>query len=349
MIEQFSDRTNMASNYQIVNQLDTKENFNEIHAFALHVLVGLSESKKSLSSKYFYNARGSELFRKISFLKEYYLTNSEIEILQSKVAEIEETMEDREFNLVELGAGFGRKTKFLVDHMLSSGLKFRYVPIDISEGSMDELVTELGKTNPELEVCGLVSDYYNGLKWLNNRYKSRNFVMFLGSSIGNFTHGESRVFLRNLWNSLNNGDKVLIGFDLKKDIELLLSAYNDSEGVTAQFNLNLLLRINEELGGEFDLNKFRYFSTYDLFAGGIKSYLVSLEKQEVYIEKIGRSFSFEPWEPIHTEYSYKYLVPDIERLASETGFLVEKHLFDSKRYFVDSIWKVYKPGNLLTE
>ena len=213
---------------------------------------------------------------------------------------------------------------------------------------MRELVAELGKTNNEFEVFGLVSDYDSGLRWLNNRYKSKNFVMFLGSSIGNFTHGESRVFLRNLWNSLNNGDKVLIGFDLKKDIELLLSAYNDSEGVTAEFNLNLLRRINEELGGEFDLNKFRYFSTYDLFAGAMKSYLVSLEKQEIYIEKIGRSFSFEPWEPIHTEYSYKYLVPDIERLAAETGFLVEKHLFDSKRYFTDSIWKVYKPGNLLT-
>lgn len=336
----------MSATYNVVHQLDTVDTFSDLHEFALDVLVGLSEAQKSLPSKYLYDARGSELFRKITFLEEYYPTNAEIEIFETKIDEIEKCMGKEEFNLVELGAGFGRKTKFLIDHMLSKGLKFKYVPIDISEGAMKELVEVLGETKKELDVFGLVSDYYSGLKWLNNRYKRKNFVLFLGSSIGNFSHAESTVFLRNLWNSLNHGDKVLIGFDLKKDIELLLSAYNDKEGVTAEFSLNLLTRINTELGGEFKLENFRYYSTYDVFSGGMKSYLVSLKKQEVFIEKIGRSFSFEAWEPINTEYSHKYLIPDIERLASETGFKVEKHFFDSKEYFVDSVWNVYKPGNL---
>jgi uncharacterized SAM-dependent methyltransferase len=124
-----------------------------------------------------------------------------------------------------------------------------------------------------------------------------------------------------------------------------LRAYNDSEGVTAKFNLNILTRINRELGGRFDHSKFRHFGTYDVFSGAMESYLVSLEKQEVFIEEIGRSFSFGPWEPIHVEYSYKYLQSDIEILAKETGFIVREHLHDSKKYFIDSIWEVKKTEN----
>ncbi|MDH3252586.1 MAG: L-histidine N(alpha)-methyltransferase, partial [Ignavibacteria bacterium] len=204
----------------------------------------------------------------------------------------------------------------------------------------------INTTFPSLEVTGLVTDYFNGLKWLNNRHPRRNLVMFLGSSIGNFTHSEACVFMRNVWNCLNHDDVVLIGFDLKKDIELLLRAYNDSQGVTREFNLNVLHRINSELGGNFDVTKFRHFGTYDVFSGGMESYLVSLEHQSVFIEKIGRAFSFEAWEPIHTEYSYKYLVSDIEQLAGETGFEIHENLFDERRFFTDSVWRVHKPGSL---
>ncbi|RME20067.1 MAG: hypothetical protein D6800_13520 [Candidatus Zixiibacteriota bacterium] len=137
-----------------------------------------------------------------------------------------------------------------------------------------------------------------------------------------------------------------MGMDLKKDIELLLNAYNDAQGVTAEFNLNLLKRINRELGGQFDVSKFRHYGTYDVFEGGMVSYLVSLEAQTVFIEMIGRSFAFAPWEPIHTEYSHKYLIPDIERLAHQTGFAVIEHILDSRKYFADSIWRVDKPEAL---
>src|SRR5690606_6707754 len=137
-------------------------------------------------------------------------------------------------------------------------------------------------------------------------------------------------------------DLVLIGFDLKKDIEVLLDAYNDPAGVTAAFNKNLLRRVNEELGGEFDLTRFRHFSTYNVFSGAMESYLVSLEAQTVYIDALHASFSFESWEPIHTEYSYKYLLSDVEALAAHAGFSIEANLFDDKGWFLDSIWRVRK-------
>ena len=338
----------MPASYKVVHETDYADSFGERDAFALDVLVGLSEPRKYLPSKYLYDARGSELFRRITELPVYYLTRCELEILSTRAEDIGRYVQGERFNLVELGAGFGRKTVELIDRFQKMGLDFQYVPIDISEAAMKGLVTSMGERFPDLAVHGLVSDYFNGLKWLNNRYDCRNFVLFLGSSIGNFSHAEGRVFLRNLWNCLNHGDVVLIGMDLKKDIELLLHAYNDAEGVTAEFNLNLLKRINRELGGQFDVTKFRHYGTYDVFVGGMVSYLVSLEAQTVFIEMIGRSFSFEPWEPIHTEYSHKYLVPDIERLAAQTGFVVLEHIFDSQRYFTDSIWRVDKPEALRT-
>jgi len=180
------------------------------------------------------------------------------------------------------------------------------------------------------------------VEWLANQGLERNVLLFLGSNIGNFNRSAARGFLFRLWNALNDGDFILVGFDLKKDIELFLAAYNDARGVTARFNLNVLQRINRELGGQFDVSKFRHFGTYDVFSGAMESYLVSLEAQEVFVEHIGRVFSFHPWEPIHTEYSYKYLISDIETLARETGFEIKEHLFDSRRWFVDSVWQVHK-------
>jgi dimethylhistidine N-methyltransferase len=332
----------MATAYRILKEHDYEESFTERDAFAVDVLVGLSATRKSLPSKYFYDERGSELFQRITLQHEYYLTNSEMEILESSCDTIAQQVAGEPFNLVELGAGFSEKTTTLLKHFIERNLDFRFVPIDISESAMKELVRVLGEKFPECEVGGLVTDYFNGLKWLNNRSHRKNLVLFLGSSIGNFTHAGSRVFLRNLWNSLNHDDGLLIGFDLKKDIDFLLRAYNDAGGVTREFNLNLLHRINRELGGDFDVSKFRHMGTYDVFSGAMESYLVSMEEQSVFIKQIGLSFPFKAWEPIHTEYSYKYLISDIDKLAAETGFQVLEHLFDSKRYFVDSLWRVRK-------
>ena len=336
----------MPPKYKILHETDYADSFNETDAFALDVLVGLSAPRKSIPSKYFYDAMGSDLFRQITELPEYYPTACELEILEYHREAIARYGDYEPFNLVELGAGFSKKTTTLLEYFTDAKLDFRYVPIDISESAMCSLVESLNGRFPTMEVNGLVADYFTGMKWLNNRHKRKSLVLFLGSSIGNFTHAQACVFMRNVWNCLNHDDLILIGFDLKKDIDLLLRAYNDSKGVTREFNLNLLHRINRELGGRFDMTKFRHFGTYDVFSGGMESYLVSQERQSVFIEKIGRSFTFEPWEPIHTEYSYKYLMSDIEQLARETGFEIYENFFDSRRFFTDSMWRVYKPGSV---
>jgi L-histidine Nalpha-methyltransferase len=332
----------MTASYRILQPSDHADSFHEKDAFALDVLVGLSSKPKSLSSKYFYDERGSELFRQICLLPEYYLTERELEIIEDHQDVIGSYAGEKPLNVVELGAGFSQKSIVLLENLSRSARALQYVPIDISQSVMAALVNSLEELFPQLEVNGLVADYFNGLKWLNHRCQRRNLVLFLGSSIGNFPHKDACFFLRNLWNCLNHDDVVMIGFDMKKDIDLLLHAYNDSEGLTKEFNLNLLHRINRELGGKFDLGNFRHFGTYNVFSGAMESYLISLERQTVFIEEIGRSFSFDLWEPVHTEYSYKYLASDIEQLAAETGFAVQQHIYDSKRYFVDSVWRVQK-------
>jgi dimethylhistidine N-methyltransferase len=278
-------------------------------------------------------------------LPEYYLTRCEAEILENEKQQIAATLRGSAWNIAELGPGDGRKTNILLHHFLHADISFRYVPIDISEAAMEVLTATLSTNMPELEVQGLVSDYFHGLKWLsklNETDHRRNLVMFLGSNIGNFNAARARFFLRSLWSALNHDDYVLIGFDLKKDIDIMLKAYNDSKGITSEFNLNLLRRINRELGGNFDLSKFRHFANYDVFSGAMESYLVSREEQAVLIQEIGHTFQFKPWEPIHTEYSYKFLNREIEALANETGFVIEKRLYDSRRFFTDSIWRVQK-------
>jgi L-histidine N-alpha-methyltransferase len=332
----------MAASYQILTHKDLDQVASLGQDFASEVLVGLSKTPKRLSSRYFYDERGSQLFQKIMDLPEYYLTACEFEILRSQKETFSEYIGREPFNLVELGAGDGRKTSILVEHFLKKKFTFQYIPIDISEASMRTLTKLLNAKFPELISKGIVAEYFNGLKWLNQMDLRRNMVLFLGSNLGNFDKAHARAFLHNLWNALNNGDFAVVGFDLKKDIGLMLKAYNDSEGITAEFNLNLLRRVNRELGGNFDLTKFIFHSSYDVFTGAMESYLVSKEKQTVVIKDISQSFSFEAWEPIHTEYSYKYLESDIHELAAETGFVIEKQLHDSKRYFIDSIWRVQK-------
>ncbi|MGH1366386.1 MAG: L-histidine N(alpha)-methyltransferase [Calditrichia bacterium] len=332
----------MSSGYRILEPKDLDGIEHANRQFALDVLIGLSEYPKRLSSKYFYDDEGSRLFQQIMNIPEYYLTNLEYEIFESHGEAIAQSMGNEPFNLVELGAGDGKKTNVLLKYFQQRKLKFDYVPIDISEGVMKDLVQSMRQQHPELKMNGLVAEYFEALKWISRFSEKRNLVLFLGSNLGNFPKMEARVFLRSLWNCLNDGDSVMIGFDLKKDIERMLSAYNDSKGVTAAFNLNLLTRINRELGGNFNRSKFRFYSSYNVFSGAIESYLVSLEAQTVTIKELGQSFTFKAWEPIHTEYSYKYLETDIQELAERTGYAIENQYYDTRKDFVDSVWKVVK-------
>lgn len=318
----------------------------ETREFAYDVLVGLSEKPKRLSSRYFYDDAGSRLFQRIMALPEYYLTDMEREIFEAHKGDIVDTVADRPLHVVDLGAGDGSKTSIVLEHLSRRSVDYRYVPIDISEEAMREAVSRVRERIPGIDVEGLVSDYTVGLRWLaQERSERANLVLFLGSNIGNFDRARARAFLRRVWSALAHGDQLLIGFDLKKDIDVLLRAYNDSQGVTAAFNLNLLHRINAELGGHFDVERFRHFGTYDVFSGAMESYLVSLERQSVAIDALHVAFEFEPWEPIHTEYSYKYLRSDVTTLARDTGFAIEAEFLDAKKWFLSSLWRVERAGH----
>lgn len=332
----------MVSTYQVLEHKDISSSLETRQVFATDIFHGLSQNPKVIPPKYFYDDEGSKIFIQITKLTEYYLTKCESEILENQKKNIADLVSKESFNLIELGPGDGQKTNILLDYFLKSSLDFKYVPIDISESTISGLINLIKQKFPKLETNGLVSEYFNGIKWLGQNGSKRNFVLFLGSTIGNFYKPNKLLFLRSLWNALNHNDLVLIGFDLKKDIDLMLKAYNDSKGITSKFNLNLLKRINYELEANFDLNKFRFYANYNPITGAVESFLISTEEQSVYIKYLEQTFHFNAWEPIHTEYSYKYLDSDIEALASETGYKVEMKLYDSKKHFTDYIWRVQK-------
>ena len=310
--------------------------------FADDVEKGLSSHNKYLPCKYIYDEVGSDLFKKIMDLPEYYLTRCEIEILEKEKDDMANLFKDDAFNLIELGAGDGKKTKILLKHFLLKKLNFHYTPIDISESAVEELMDNLNKSVEGLNASGLITEYFYGLKYLSAMDNKKKLVLFLGSNIGNMNPREAKTFLIKIWNSLNHNDFILIGFDLKKDIKTLIHAYNDDQHITAEFNKNSLYRINKELGGKFNTDKFEYFSTYDAQAGAIKSFLISTEEQNVYIDAIKKHISFNKYEAIHTESSYKYDKKNIKDLAENNGFKIEKNYFDEKKYFTNSLWRVIK-------
>ena len=328
--------------HDLLRSEDPTEASRLTEAFALDVLMGLSSAPKHIPSKYFYDDIGSRLFERIMGLPEYYLTGCEREIFERQHPRLVEVLSGEPLLLVELGPGNGVKTRLLLRALRERSRPFRYVPIDISKSALSALLDSLETAFPGIEAEGIAADYLSGLRWLTRGADTRTVVLFLGSNLGNFTGAESLVFLKSLWNMLKDGDLVLIGFDLRKDLDVMRRAYDDSEGVTRDFNLNLLHRINRDLGGDFDVDGFRFYSTFDVHGGSITSYLVSRAEQSAYIEAIGRRFHFGPWEPIRTELSYKYLESDIERLAEETGYAIVARLYDARRYFTDSLWRVCK-------
>lgn len=314
------------------------------HELALSVLEGLSKNPKGLPSRLFYDDKGSDLFKQIMALPEYYPTDCEAEIIEKQGAKIGAYLGKGKYNIVELGCGDGMKTIKLFNNFIAENREFNFVPLDISEAAVDFLIENLKKEYGEIpfNVQGLVAEYFQGLTWLSTNASEQNIVLFLGSNIGNFNKPTSMRFLRSLWHSLNKDDLVLIGFDLKKDLDVLYDAYNDSKGVTKEFNYNVLDRINNTLGGNFKRHNFQHQGLYNIQSGAMESYLISQEAHDVYIEELGKSFHFKPWEPIHMEYSYKYLTTDIDYLSTNTGFEIVENFTDSKRYFIDSLWRVKK-------
>ncbi|SMD36808.1 dimethylhistidine N-methyltransferase [Reichenbachiella faecimaris] len=308
--------------------------------FLTDVLEGLSSETKHISSKYFYDKKGDAIFQQIMHMDEYYLTDAELNIFETHKCEIAKIFspEKEPFNLIEFGAGDGLKTKILLNELLSHDIPFDYVPIDISQNALDQLNKSLTKGMPNLSFKGIQGDYFEVLNRLKEDNGRRNVVLFLGSNIGNFTNEEALSFTSEIAEKLNAGDLFFIGVDLKKNPRKILLAYNDPTGITAEFNYNLLRRINRELGGNFNPDQFEHHPTYDPVTGECKSALLSKIEQEVEID--GHTFHFAQWEPIHTEISRKYSVKQLHTLAEKSGFKVKTDLFDSNKYFVDSIWEI---------
>jgi len=314
----------------------------ELSQFAADVLKGLSSQPKALSSKYFYDDEGTRYFQQIMKLPEYYLTGAELEIFSTQTEAIRHAFEngDNGFDIIELGAGDGTKTAVLVDHFLKHGADITYSPIDISQEALDALSAKFNARFPSLKMETRNGDYFRILKSLKNGGGRRKILLFLGSNIGNFSREQSIEFFRQLHAVMNPNDLLFIGFDLQKDPHVILNAYDDPQGITAAFNVNLLRRINRELGGNFYLDKFVHYALYRPVECAARSFLISREQQTVYIEALGRSFDFEPWEAIFMEISQKYNMAMIEGLAAESGFELKQNFFDSKNYYCDSLWQL---------
>lgn len=307
--------------------------------FARDIAHGLSKQPKELYTKYIYDDDGSRLFEQIMQLDEYYPTRCEKAIFNNHKDDIAYYLGDSPANVVELGAGNGEKTYILLQHFLESGKSFSFWPLDISELAINRLKEVFSESLPELDYQGLVADYFDGLAYLNKQAHTRNLVLFLGGNIGNFLPEDRAHFLEHLKSNLNPGDLVLIGFDLKKMPEILNKAYNDKEGVTEAFNFNMLKRINRELDGDFDINKFQFNASYNVFEGAVESSLVAHTSHSVRIGALDQTFTFDDWEPIHTESSYKFSIQQIRQLADKHGFK-EKALFtDPEHFYVNMLWE----------
>jgi L-histidine Nalpha-methyltransferase len=313
----------------------------ELDQFAEDVLNGLSSTPKTLSSKYFYDDEGSRLFREIMKLPEYYLTRAELKIFISQTDAIIDAFTDGadSLDLIELGAGDGSKTAVLIEQFLKKGIDFTYAPIDISREANDALSANFRSRFPSLRVEPHTGDYFKVLSSLKNGSGRRKVLMFLGSNIGNFSNDQALDFFRSLREVMNPDDRLFTGFDMQKDPRVIVAAYDDPRGVTAAFNLNLLRRINHELGGDFDLEKFSHYAQYRPVECAARSFLISREKQTVNIKALNHSFDFEQWEAIFMEISQKYTRPMIECLAEGSGFEIETEFLDKENFYVDSLWR----------
>ncbi len=311
--------------------------------FAADVREGLSAHPKRLPSKHFYDAKGDALFQRIMELDAYYPTRAENAILRDRNAEILQALfpdRDAGMNLIELGSGDGAKTRHLLKAVPEEAKElFRYIPNDISGNVLEALKRSLEAEFPELRVEPMVGDHYGAIEGICEGVEGRKALLFLGGNIGNFDTKGAEQLLTRFGEGMEAGDRLLIGFDLKKDPERIERAYNDPEGVTRDFNLNLLERMNRELGADFDLALFQHHSLYEPSEGEARSYLVSIRDQEVNIQSLGMKVVFEPWEPIFLERSKKFALKEIEALAARTGFRVVEHFQDPDEDFVDSLWE----------
>ena len=301
--------------------------------FALEVVRGLSAKQKHISSKYLYDTSGSKIFQEITELPEYYLTRTEHDILNTSSQEIAKWIAGNDVSVVvtEYGSGDGKKVIKLLRDIVGIAKHCIYRPCDISSHALDVLSKRVKAAIPQINITPIESDYTQNPP--SPDLKRRNVSFFLGSNLGNYSHEDSVNLLKHFRRNLNTGDGLLLGLDLKKDPHIVLAAYNDKAGVTADFNLNLLVRMNRELQMNFDLKYFSHYATYSPLTGRAESFLVSTCKQTVTSKVLDCSFALDEGETIYIEQSQKYSFDEISTLAEESGFTVENHFLDKNHWY----------------
>lgn len=305
--------------------------------FEADVLNGLLAPVKHLPSKYFYDAKGDEIFQRIMATPEYYPTKCEQWILKNLSEDIIKYIQkkNKRFDVVELGAGDATKTIHFLNAATKTMPSFRYLPIDISKNITDMLLCKF-KDETRWKTVGINAEYLNGIDAANGISHERKLFMLLGCNIGNMEMGEAIQFLTEINQRMKKGDNLLIGFDLNGEGKDILRAYNDSQGNTRDFNLNLLSRINRELLGTFNTDDFIHTPTFCNKSGECRSYLTSNVKHTVFVA--GHQISFEQGEKIYMELSKKYTIEEISMMAEKSGFTMDRNFMCNKGWFTDSLW-----------
>jgi L-histidine Nalpha-methyltransferase len=292
------------------------------------LIDGLRQPEKMISPKYFYDERGSQLFEEITRLPEYYPTETELGIMRDNIGEIA-ALVGKQASLIEFGSGSSLKTRVLLDHLDELAA---YVPVDISEDHLLESAKQVREEFPDIDVLPVVADFTQPFQLPSPKVMPvRNIVYFPGSTIGNFTNDAAQELLQVMYQEAGAGGALLIGVDLQKDPAIIERAYNDSAGVTAEFNRNMLRHLNREFGADFDLDAFTHSAEYDEEEGRIEIRLVSEQDQEFTLGDV--SFSIDRDEAILTEYSHKYTLDGFAAMAEAAGFTVEQVWMDTERLF----------------
>ncbi len=309
-----------------------------LNHFAEDVLEGLSSKEKHLSSKYFYDDKGSRIFEQIMQMPEYYPTACEFEILSQQSPAIFDRIQfTGKFNIIEFGSGDGIKTRQLLKSFLEKGADFTYIPIDISQQANDALQQNMKTALPQLDIQPRTGDYFDVLNELSAT-KIPNLFLFLGGNIGNYKKEAALDLLKKFNADMKKGDMLLMGMDLQKNPRIIQKAYDDPHGITRSFNMNLLERINRELDADIHLDQFDFYCNYNPQNGEVNSYLVSLKKQHFHSTVLNTTFHLEKDELVWTELSKKYNFSEIDALAKDAGFKVDHNFMDCRHYFTDSLW-----------
>jgi dimethylhistidine N-methyltransferase len=306
--------------------------------FRRDVVSGLSRVHPAIPSVWFYDAKGSRLFQRIMDLPCYYPTRVETSILQRSATAIVGSLGQGPSAVVDLGAGDGSKTRLVLSAARARNPVVAYSPVDVSRAALRAASARMRATWPGLEIRAVHADYVEGLRRAAaESFRGPLLALLLGSNIGNLEWGEALDLLRALRASLRAGDHLLVGFDMMKDVAVLKNAYDDPDGLTAAFNVNLLARINRQLDGDFDVDAFEHRATFDPGRPAMESWLVARRGQTAHVS--GHRFTFHPGDAIHTEISWKYTAGQITELARDSGFDEVECYHDDLHWFADALWR----------